>query len=636
MWQSGTMLATTAILQMAGAFTFATLSACLFHRDVRTGRRALDLAVLLVIFLGVQSLHVMIAGLCGLLSGFWLGASSFAGIIAFALVPRLRRRIGECLRGLVLPTARDLAAASRRNPVLATCAMAVAAYVAFHAFLFVVLAPPLTFDALTYHLSKVAQWIHSGSLFLPDLPVKRVFWPSGMELLNCWWAVFPHDELLIETPGLFFQALATLAIYVLAQNMGIRNRPAAWSALAFAITPAIVGHGSSCLTDLPTAALFFMLLALWTVERMDEASAIRRWILSAVVLLFAIGVKPTIMFMLPGAIVSAAPFLRRRDLTALASIRKIAPSLLVLAAGALFLGSFWYLRNTVRFGNPLYPVVAGSATEDGIQSGAFSLRNLKLALEMLVAHGGILDGAPIVPNLCRMTGWGWFAVACGIPCSVFYALKSRRFAFLLAGQIVAALTVLGFVLADFSCLRFLLWLPGPLAVGVAGAVSRGGLPKPIAAALALAAAMASFLNLFTGLSNAPNIDWTKQILAIGKRPGIRGASQQRIALFVPDNEDIAVFMWREGPLYIAYGPRFTRQPFTIEAHDGDVDFAGELDAAGLRFLFYPDFPRTFPLAAAALRRQIDAGLMRDMGCYLFSRVPPEPDSHASMEKEQSQ
>lgn len=608
------------IAQMALAFCFEAAIALAFFDGMRLGRKSLDAAIVFCAFILAQSLHVMLAGLCGRLNGFCLGTTSALGLAICFLTPVVRRRIFKALRTFALPLVRNVRLAARRNPVLALCWILLVSYVLLHAFLFIYLAPPLTFDALTYHLSKVAQWVHSGSLYLPNLPVKRVFWPSGMELLNCWWAVFPHSELLIELPGLYFHMLATLAIYALARNMALGRRPSAYAALLFAATPAVVGHGSSCLTDLPTAAFFYILLAIWTFPGFDEMDIARRWLVSGMVLSLAVGVKPTIIFMVPGLILASVPFLNRKTLASTSRVFMMPASLWLAFALALFVGSFWYFRNIARFGNPLYPVEIGYVSEDGIQSGMFSIANLCTALRIMFVDGGILDGGWITPNLSRMTGWGWFSVACAIPASIVFATTSRRFAFLLAGQVLSAIIILGIVLADSSCLRFLLWIPGPLAIGFAGAASRAGrLPKPIAVILVVAATAATALNLVTGLANAQRIDWPQQLHAVGRRPGLNGFWQACLARFVPANEDIAVFMYREGPLYLAYGPNFSRGVVTIDAANEAVDFVSLLDRAGIRFLFYPEWRRLFPKAAESLQRQIDDGLIINIKDCLFMR-----------------
>ena len=243
-----------------------------------------------------------------------------------------------------------------------------------------------------------------------------------------------------------------------------------------------------------------------------------------------------------------------------------------------------------------------------------------MALDMLVTNCGFLDGGWVVPNLYRMTGWGWFIVACGLPGSLFFAFKSRRFAFFLVGQLLAAFVILGTVLADSTCLRFLIWLPGPFAIGFFGEADSVGLPRPIVAVLSAAALLSSTFGLLTGLVNATRIDWVSLVRDSGSRPGVNGALQRNLTGKVPDDADIAVFMGREGPLYIAFGTKFTHGIVTIEASDTEIDFAKNLDDAGVRYLFYPGWPRECPSAAASLGRQIDEGLMLDLRYGLFQRA----------------
>lgn len=619
----------SALAEMALSLAFAAVCAALFQRDMSLGRRSVDLLGILLLFLGIQSAHVMLAGLCGMLTGRILGTTAALGLAAIFAFPAGRRRVAECWHGLPVPAWRDLRHGLSRHLAFAAVASIAGAYVLLHVAMFVFLQPPLTFDALTYHLSKVAQWVHSGSLYLPDLPIKRVFWPSGMELLNAWWAVFLHHELLIETPGVFFHALAVGAVWVIARNMGLSRHAAGWGALLFALTPAVVVHGSTCLTDLPTAAVFLYLLALWTHPADCVETARRRWLLSAASFCYAIGIKPTIAFMAPGLVLAAVPAWGKNDLRAIPSLFRPPRAALALVVAAALMGGFWYVRNAVRFGNPLYPVVAGTATKDGIQSGAFSLNSLKTALSMLVLEGGILDGSPVIPNLYKMTGWGWTAVACGVPCSILSAIRSRRFRWLFAAQIVAGCVVLAMVRPDFSCLRFLLWIPSVLCIGIVGAIVSGGLPRPLAWILRAVVGWTLVLNFGAGLAHATGLDWLKQLGNVGRRKGGNAAVQARFARFVPAGEDIAVFMDREGFLYLVYGPGFTRSVVTIEAENAPVDFAKALDEAGARFLFYSGWPRNYPRAAKSLRRQMADGLMTDLGVGLFVRGSENPEKAGS-------
>ncbi len=617
-----------AAIGMAVSAAFAGVAALLLWRSVSVGRRSLDLLSLLLLFLGIQSLQVLISGWLGLLTRNFMTVTSLVGLVACLASPASRRRIAACRREMIAPVMQTLRRGIVSSPALALGAAVCAVYILLHAAMFIVLAPPLTFDALTYHLSKVAQWIHTGSLYLPDLPIKRVFWPSGMELLNAWWAVFPHHEILIEAPGLFFHALAIGAVWTIARNIGLGRRAAGLAAILFSVTPAIVVHGTTCLTDLPTAALLLYLLALWTFPAPNEETARRRLFVTFSAGCFAVGIKPTIAFMAPGIAITAIPVLRKQDALALRSLFKASRTLWVLALAAAMLGSFWYIRNALRFGNPLYPVEIGQVTDDGLQSGAFSLTSLRMGLSMLLVEGGLFDGRLVIANLYRMTGWGWTAVSCGLPAALLFAVQSHRFRYLLIGQIVAVCTILGMVEPSFSCLRFLIWIPAILCIGFAGALRQSDLPRPIVCLLLVIAFWTTLLNLGSGLTNATGIDWLKQLKAPGKRPGPKAVTQARFARFVPPHEDIAVFMNREGNLYLAYGPGFTRGVFTIEASDTPVDFAKALDEAGLRFLYYHDLAGFYPRALESLQRQIDEGLMTDLRAGLYvrgSEVPSQED-----------
>ncbi len=615
----------SALLLMLASAAFALEVALVSWRSLRIGSCALDLLGLLFVFLGVQSWLVLATGVCGCLTGTWVGGLSVAGLVALNAIPASRRRAAGCLREFVAPSFLFVCRKAFQSPVLGICGLMAIGYLAFHAMMFIAYAPPLTFDALTYHLSRVAHWIQSGSLYLADYPIKRAFWPAGMELLNTWWAVFFHHERFVETPGLYFHLMAVGAVWAIAHNVGLGRRGAAWSALLFSISPAIVVHGTTCLTDLPMTAVTLYLLALWTTRMDSDDMHRRRWLLSFCALCVAVGVKPTLLYMLPGVAIPALAGFRKQDVLALRTLSR-APRLLWAFAGlSLLMGSCWYVQNIVRFGNPFYPVVVGVKTADGIQSGTFSLAFLKEGLSMLFAQKGILDGRHVIANLYRMTGWGWFAVCCGIPGSILFFAVSGKFRAVFLGQLVAICIVLSAVAPDSGCLRFLLWMPSVLCIGFAGAMARIRLPRPLFIVILGFAAWTAGLTLLQGLENAAGIEWPKHLTAPWRRKGEKAQIQRRFAQFVPENATVAVFSRREGPVYLLYGPQYTRTIDTIETKDEPVDFARILDSRKIGYLFYPDWPDPYPSAAQALREQVEAGKFTYVGVGIFIRQLPTKD-----------
>ncbi len=613
----------SALLLMLASAAFALEVALVSWRSLRIGFRALDLLGLLFVFLGVQSWLVLATGACGCLTGTWVGGVSMAGLLVMNVVPACRRRAAECLREGVFPALALVLRSAARAPVLTACGFVAFGYLVFHAVMFIAYAPPTSFDLLTYHLSKVAHWIQSGSLYLPNYPIKRAFWPSGMELLDAWWAVFLHHERFVETPGLFAHFMATGAVWAVARNLGFGRRGAGWSALLFAITPAIVAHGATAMNDLPIIAVLLYLLALWTTCVDGDDVRRRRWMLTFCAMCFGIGIKPTLVYMLPGVAIPALACIRKRDFQVLATLFRAPRLLWMFAVLAVLLGGCWYVHNAVRFGSPFYPVTTGVATAEGLQSGTLSLSSLKGGLSMLFTQKGILDGGVIIPNLWKMTGWGWFAVCCGIPGSLFFAAVSRKFRIILLAQAVAVVVVLSAVIPYSSCLRFLLWMPSVLCIGFVGTMMRVRIPRLLAALVLTLAAWTAGLSVLQGMGSAATINWTKQLTAPWRRKGVNARIQNQLLRFVPEKATVAVFSHQEGPVYLLYGPRYTRTIYTIDTTDGPVDFARILDSRRIGYLFYPGWPRPYPDAAKALEQQVEAGEFTYVGGGIFVRGKPD-------------
>lgn len=609
---------------LAAGLAFAGLSAAALWPVLRTGRRSADFASLVFAFLGVQVAMVVVPGALGAFRGPALGAFSAAGAAGLLAAPATRRRIRACLAELLLPLARELPRAAAAHPFLAAAWAAFGAFLLLRGWMFVLLMPPTSFDTLTYHLPKVAQWVQTGSIHLPDLPIKRVFWPSGSECLNAWWAVFPRSDLLVNVPGHFSLALVALATHALARNAGVGRAGAAWCALTAALVPAYPVHAATCLNDLPVVAGYLYLAALWSRRAADEAAARTRWALTAAAACFTVGVKPTIAFLSPGLVLLAAANAGKADWLALRRPGRLSAGAWALVAAAAALGSYWYLRNWARFGSPLYPVVLGESSEDGIQSGAFSFASLRTALSMLVPSGGLFDGKPVIANLWKMAGWGWFAVGCGLPASAAAALLSRRYRSLLAAFLLSAACVLGSVVPDSSCLRFLLFFPPVLCVGFFVFLEEARPPAALRAALAALAAGAAVLCAGSAFTNAGALDWTR--LRAHPRSTFSNLRPLwlRLAQKIPEDAPVAACLWREDPLYLLYGPRFTRRIETLETLGEGESAADWLDARGVRHLFFPRWQEWNPAVGDAVRRDLEAGRLEHVGLGIFVRKEDEP------------
>lgn len=103
-------------------------------------------------------------------------------------------------------------------------------------------APPLGWDAVTYHLFKAGRfaslggWTHESA---PDGWGYYEFFPAGGSVLFGGTMLFARDGALVAAMGGAFGVIAALAVYTLARRLGACRAPAACAALAMAATPAL-------------------------------------------------------------------------------------------------------------------------------------------------------------------------------------------------------------------------------------------------------------------------------------------------------------------------------------------------------------------------------------------------------------
>ncbi|HKE02041.1 MAG TPA: hypothetical protein VKE69_13580, partial [Planctomycetota bacterium] len=279
-----------------------------------------------------------------------------------------------------------------------------------------------------------------------------------------------------------------------------------------------------------------------------------------------------------------------------------------LLASAVFLGSYWYVRNAVLFGNPFFPtpfhlfgaeVFAGS--DDGGQQGSFQLASM---LENLgdFARERIFDSAePYHPDLPAIAGWGWALFSVGLPSLAYAALASADVRRLLASFVVSLVVLFGFVSHDDWNCRFATWLAALPALGVALALDRlrDDLVRGAIVALATAGLALNYANSWT-LGVFGRGEWKRMWeLPVEERSTIAcgvavsptyGLAFARIA---PD-EVLAVCMWNgEGSSYALYGADLSRRICHVRL-EGEAEVRASMRRAGARRVFVPNPAGTVP------------------------------------------
>jgi hypothetical protein len=407
-------------------------------RRLRTGETTTDLVIYQLVRLGLISLVVLAAGAAKALTPLAFG-------IAGAAVTAVFLALGEHRR---LPRL--------RLPDVGTGALIFAGVLIVRSLLQVWLFAPFQRDALTYHLPKIGEWIqHRGFTAEWGLDLRSTF-PSGFELIETWWVAPLRHDILIEMAGLEFLLLGAAAAADIARRLDAPPKFVFLAGLLYALTPGICLQATSCLNDGPVAAL-------WTAT---AALALRTVPLPMLLIPIGlgIGVKPTYAYGLPGIALMGWLVARKRD-----------PGTKAAAAAGmlgLLVGSVWYLRNLVVYGNPIHPMGrSGISVQEGHVAQRFGpsfsglIENLdRLADSRIYDHLGPYD-----PELPLISGWGPATMAAGLV-ALFLTVRTvplmRRIA---GGYVVALLTVLALVVPDPWYLRYVLFFPGLFAVATAKA-----------------------------------------------------------------------------------------------------------------------------------------------------------------------
>jgi hypothetical protein len=530
------------VLGNAGVTAFAyELSA--FENQTRSSR-ALTFLILRLLLVSVLTLS---AGMAHLLTAPVLGG---AGAVLLVLVAARRRRSSlKWIEPSSMP-------ASLRVP------LALLAIVVVKLLVQAVLLAPSAGDVLSYHLPKIAEWVRAGAITRYDGPDEFATLPAGFELVETWWVVFLHHDVLIECAGMEFWFLAVLATYGLALRLGLTQREALLGALFFGILPGMQTQAVNCLNDGPVAALVLATFAVLAHERPVPELMM--------VLGLGIGVKATYLYASPGFVV-AWYFLRRNRSVAITPRRAWALGVL-----ALLLGSSWYVRNAVTTGNPFHPVGGRAWVDD---SGA---RRVQVGprFTSLVANGEALvtrrlqdTSEAYCPLLCDMAGWGGIAIA-GVGVLTGMVRREVPLGKMTLAFLASMLGVLSLAAPDPWSMRFALFFPALPCIAIAKVVAES---RPGALAVGTAAAF-QFVGTLLPATLTPDM-FGKLLASSWKDRSFAVASGVRLP-----SESIAYFGDRHGSVYPLYGPDYSRAVLFTRPKNGD-DLVEQMKRASTRFLY---------------------------------------------------
>lgn len=334
--------AVAALLVLSGA-----LGRLLLRRFDETLARLEQGALAALLGLGIVGFVVLGIGLLGLFPPAWLAWLVMGGLLAVLRGPARDwlRCVRQSLREIFSPEP------GRfnwwlRNGVVVLLGLA----------LLSALAPPVAWDALTYHLGGPKLYLQSERII--SYPQNHFLgFPQGVQMLYLWLMILarPQAAALLHW---CFGVLALLLVLGLAERAG---RPAAGliAAAALLASESLWGEFSWPYNDL--ALMAYALAALTVIGIWDQVGERRRvgWlILAGVFTGLALGTKYTAAGVAVGLGVLVL-WLSRRD-----GFLRLAGAGGMVSVVALAVLAPWLIKNALLDGNPLSPFVWGTSAFD--------------------------------------------------------------------------------------------------------------------------------------------------------------------------------------------------------------------------------------------------------------------------------
>jgi hypothetical protein len=209
-----------------------------------------------------------------------------------------------------------------------------------------VIAPPNTYDAMTYHMARVMHWIQDGSLdYYPTQELRQLYLNPWSEFTILHFQVLAGTDRLANSVQWFSMIGSTIGVTLIAKELGANRKGQIFSAAVSMTIPMGILQGSSTENDYVAAfwLICFVSLIFVLKDRGDFWSAFA----SGASLGLATLTKAT-------AYIYAFPFVAWSGVWTFKAYRYQGLKLLgIIAFGFLAINLGYYTRNTNLFSNPL-------------------------------------------------------------------------------------------------------------------------------------------------------------------------------------------------------------------------------------------------------------------------------------------
>lgn len=235
----------------------------------------------------------------------------------------------------------------RKDPLLLTVVVLALGFLCWIVFLGIIF-PSIDYDGNSYHLTFIGNLIQNHTFF--DTPSSSLWvtgYPKGGEFIQAWSALVLHNDMFTDLTQVPFLLLAVCALYQIATLVGASKKQARFAALLFTFLPIVLNQLKTTYVDVMLCSVFFAGLAMVARKKLGKLDLV----LVGIIFSLLIAIKSTGLFF----VIALVPLLLRGLYTSYGKnlTGYIRPLLLVFAP-TLF-GLYWYFKDWVLYGSPLYP-----------------------------------------------------------------------------------------------------------------------------------------------------------------------------------------------------------------------------------------------------------------------------------------
>lgn len=215
------------------------------------------------------------------------------------------------------------------------------------------LLPHPEFDAFSGHLPVAVQWLQAGNTrilpYISPLSVPAQY-PGNAELMALWLMVPVHRDFLVQLATVPGAAAVVAGIMLTARELGAHTMAAFGAALLVLTMPRVLDHliGTN-MQDVPALGAVAMLAGFVALDR--TAPSRPGLLVAGLAAGVAVGTRyAALLAVTPLLLVLLVQVLKRRP-----GPRALLGSTLLVSFGVIATGAYWYIRNTLLTGDPVYP-----------------------------------------------------------------------------------------------------------------------------------------------------------------------------------------------------------------------------------------------------------------------------------------